>query len=330
MLQSLFRFAASISGFVSILASVGTLAADGRSLERGLRAHVSFLASDALGGRDSDASVDVAAAYVAAQFRRVGLLPGAGAYYTQSAPGIRNVIGILPSSEMWPGGEFVLVTAHLDHVGIGSEAPDAPTDRIFNGANDNASGVAAMIEIAAALRNSAAELTRTVVFIAFSGEEDGLVGSRYYAANPAVPLNRTVAQLNLEQLGRTDDAEGIQVRKLSLTGFDYSEVPEILRAAAARVGVAVQKRDPWSEAAFERSDNEALAKRGVPAHTAAVSFEFADYHKAGDEWHKLDYENMALITRALTEGVRELATRPRAPRWLSVNPSAEQYSAMRP
>ncbi len=97
------------------------------------------------------------------------------------------------------------VTAHYDHIGVKAQGEG---DTIFNGANDNASGISALIEIARAIARSPKRPLRSIAFIAFFGEERGLVGSRYYARNPVFPIDKTYAQINLEQLGRTDDSEG--------------------------------------------------------------------------------------------------------------------------
>jgi Zn-dependent M28 family amino/carboxypeptidase len=172
-----------------------------------------------------------------------------------------------------------------------------------------------MIEIARILMQSKPGPRRSVVFIAYYGEEKDLLGSRYYAANPLFPIAATVAQINLEQLGRTDDVEKKNVKTLDVTGYDYSEVPEILARAIAPLGVRVLKRKKWSEDAFLRSDNVPLAKLGVPAHTLTVSYMFPDYHGPDDEWQKLDYENMAIVTRAAARGVLTLANRLQVPRW---------------
>jgi hypothetical protein len=290
-----------------------------------LRAHVEFLASDALGGRATPSEgLDIAAEYIAAQFRRAGLEPAEGSSYFQiAAPGKRNVVAVLPGSDPQLRSTYVLVTAHYDHVGT---KPSAEPDRIYNGANDNASGVASLIETADALTASEARPLRTVVFIAYYGEEQGMLGSTFYATNPIFPIESTVAQINLEQTGRTDDREGANVRTLNVTGFDYSEVPQILSEAAAATGVQVVKREKWSDLAFKRSDNEVLAKRGVPAHTVSVSYMFPDYHRVSDEWQKLDYPNMAAVTEAIAAGVAAIANRTEPPRWYSGVSEAEPYS----
>jgi hypothetical protein len=284
-----------------------------------LRAHVEFLASDFLAGRATPSpGLDVAAQYIAAQFRRAGLEPlPDGTYFQVAGDGIRNVVGVLPGID-----EYVLVTAHYDHVGVRAQGEG---DLIRNGANDNASGVASMIEIADALA-AGKKPRRTVVFIAFYGEEREMLGSRHYAANPLFPVERTVAQINLEQTGRTDDQEGSNVRAFNVTGFDYSEVASILTSAASPYRVAVVKREKWSDEAFLRSDNEALAKAGVPAHTASVSYIFPDYHRVTDEWPKLDYENMAEVTEAIAAGVLVIANRMDPPRWLIGNPKAAPFA----
>lgn len=279
-----------------------------------LRAHVEFLASDLLEGRDTPSrGLDLAASYIAAQFRRAGLRPLAdGSFIQAESSGHVNVIGVLPGSEPSLSDSYVLVTAHYDHLGLKSGGEE---DAICNGANDNASGVASLIEVADVLTTGRLRPRRTLVFIAFYGEEKGLVGSRYYAANPVFPIAQTVAQINLEQTGRTDDSEGANAKTLNVTGFDYSEVAAILRTAAEPKGIAVKQRPKWSDGAFERSDNEALAKKGVPAHTVSVAYMFPDYHRPNDDWDKLDYENMAAVTDAVAAGVLAIANRPEPPHW---------------
>jgi Zn-dependent M28 family amino/carboxypeptidase len=341
-----------------------------------LRSHVSFLASDVLEGRDTPSrGLNVAAEYIAAQFRGAGLklqsqksefelllngtpIPkeavveapkfvgtasvakvqeheGAITATTRGGatlsfkgekvsekdlitfvpPGLKNVIGVLPGRSK----EYVLLTAHYDHVGMEADAAGG-TDNISNGANDNASSIAALIETARALKGR--KPLRSIVFIAYFGEEKGLVGSRYYARHPVFPIKDTVAQLNLEQLGRTDDLEGPRVAAATLTGYDRSNMGAILRAAAAPLQVRIYKHPKFSEAFFARSDNEALAKLGVPAHTMSVAYGFPDYHKASDEWDKLDYDNMARITRAISAGVWRLANRTQRPILSAVPPAA--------
>jgi hypothetical protein len=280
---------------------------------------VEFLSSDLLGGRPTPSSgQDIAAEYIAAQFRRAGLSPQPeGTYFQVASEGHRNVMGVLPGSDPKLADTYVLVTAHYDHVPPGQEGTG---DTIHNGANDNASGTASMIEIARNLAGPRIRPRRTLVFIAFYGEELGLAGSKYYVENPVFPIDATVAQINLEQTGRTDDIEGSNVRTLNLTGFDYSEVGMILSQAATAHKVRVTKRSKWSDEAFTRSDNEPLALKGVPAHTLAVSFMFPDYHRPGDEWNKLDYDNMALVTDAAAAGVRAIANREQAPHWYAGAP----------
>jgi hypothetical protein len=279
-----------------------------------LRAHVELLSSDLLEGRDTPSrGLDIAAGYIAAQFRRAGLQPQPdGTYFQTASEGRRNVVGVLRGSHPRLREQYVLVTAHYDHVGLRKEAAD---DMIYNGANDNASGVASVIEIARSLAGARLKPRRSIVFIAYYGEEDGLVGSRYYAENPLFPIEATVAQINIEQTGRTDDREGPNVKTFNVTGYDYSQVAEILRAAAAVKGIRVVRRNKWSDDAFERSDNEALAKKGVPAHTVSVAYMFPDYHSVGDHADKLNYTNMAAVTDAVAAGVVAIANRLEPPHW---------------
>ncbi|HYP05668.1 MAG TPA: M28 family peptidase, partial [Bryobacteraceae bacterium] len=126
---------------------------------------------------------------------------------------------------------------------------------------------------------------------------------------PVFPIAKTYAQVNFEQLGRTDDTEGPRTKAATLTGWDRSGVGSVLAAAAKPLGVRVYKHEKYSEQFFGLSDNEALAKLGVPAHTVSVAYQFPDYHGLGDEADKLDYANMATVTRALRSGLLALANR---------------------
>ncbi len=237
---------------------------------------------------------------------------------------LRNVAGILHGSDPLLKDTYVLVTAHYDHIGV---KPDGQGDRIYNGANDDASGTASMMEVAAALSRLSVKPKRSVVFVAFFGEEEGLLGSRWYGRHPAVPLVKTVADINLEQMGRTDDHTGKQVNNATMTGFDFSDLPRTFAKAGELTGIKLYKDEKRSDPFFARSDNQALADSGIPAHTMAVAYEFPDYHGVGDEWQKLDYENMAKVDRMVALGVWMLAQNEKTPAWNVANPEAKPYAA---
>lgn len=234
---------------------------------------------------------------------------------------LRNVAGILRGSDPNLKNSYVIVSAHYDHVGMGGAGPD----RIFNGANDDASGTAMVVELARALAGSPVRPRRSILFLTFFGEELGLLGSRYYGRHPLLPLDQTIAMINLEQVGRTDDSEGPQLQRASLTGFDFSEVGARLSAAGSAIGVEIFKHPRNSDSFFGRSDNQALADQGIPAHTLCVAFVYPDYHLPGDHWDKLDYDNMALIGRAVALGLLELADNAAPPAWNASNPRAARY-----
>jgi hypothetical protein len=237
---------------------------------------------------------------------------------------LRNVAAILHGSDPALKDTYVLVTAHYDHLGV---RPEGQGDRIYNGANDDASGTASMIEVASALCHLPVKPKRSIVFVAFFGEEEGLLGSKWYGHHPAVPLSRTVADINLEQMGRTDDRSGTQLNNATLTGFDFSDLPQIFAKAGELTGIKIYKDEKRSDPFFARSDNQALADSGIPAHTMAVAYEFPDYHGVSDEWQKLDYDNMAKVDRMVTLGVWMLAGSDKTPSWNASNPQAKPYIA---
>ena len=308
-----------------------------------LRGHVSFLASDLLEGRDTPSrGLDIAAEYIVSEFRRMGLEPASGDSYLQPVPiagraakGDRpatiagtanNIVGVLRGSDPALKDTYVIISSHYDHLGLA--APDdkrvTGDDRIFNGANDDASGTASVLEVANALASLHPRPRRSVLVIVFCGEEKGLLGSRYYAAHPLVPLDKTIAQVNMEQMGRTDSPEKPHLNMMNVTGFDYSTIPALLVDSGKRVQIAVIKDDQASDAYFRRSDNGPLADAGVPAHTVSVTYEFPDYHAVGDEWQKLDYANMARVDEAVGIAMLRLASAPMPPKWNDI-PATQKF-----
>ena len=172
----------------------------------------------------------------------------------------RNVIGILPGSDPVLRNEYVIYTAHWDHYGIG---PAINGDTIYNGALDNATGVGGMIEVARALASQPLAPKRSLVFLAVTAEEQGLLGSDYYARHPVYPLNKTLAVVNMDGLniyGRTKD--------LTVVGLGASDLDDYAAEAAAAQG-RVLRADPKPEnGGYFRSDHFPFAKQGVPAINA--------------------------------------------------------------
>ncbi len=240
----------------------------------------------------------------------------------EKAVTLRNVIGVLRGSDAALTDTYVLVTAHYDHLGM---LPDGPGDRIYNGANDDGSGTVSVIEMARALAGLKQRPRRSIVFMTFFGEEEGLIGSKYYARHPALPIEKTVAQLNLEQVGSTDSSEGPQISNATVTGFDYSNLTSFIQQAGDLTGVKTYEHARNSDAFFTQSDNLHLAEAGVPAHTLAVSFLFPDYHEVGDEWQKIDYDNMAKLDRMIALALVMVANSDESPRWNEQNPRAAKY-----
>jgi Peptidase family M28 len=234
----------------------------------------------------------------------------------------RNVIGILRGSDPDLKDTAVFVTAHYDHLGMN---PDGPGDHIFNGANDDGSGTVSVIEIARALSGLKQRPRRSIVFMTFFGEEEGLVGSNYYVHHPTWPLKKTIADVNLEQVGRTDSSEGPQISNASVTGFDYSGVTEYLQEAGKMTGIKVYKHPRNDGAYFAASDNLSFAQAGVPAHSLCVAFDFSDYHAVGDEWQKIDYSNMAKVDRAVALALVMLAQSDPAPHWNASVPETAPF-----
>jgi len=217
-----------------------------------------------------------------------------------------NVVGILPGSDPARRNEVVLVTAHYDHIGIGRAVNG---DSINNGADDDASGTVGLLELARQFARGPRP-ARTIVFAAVTGEEVGLIGTKWYINHPVRPLDRTVANLNLEMIGRPDTLTG-GVGTAWLTGYERSTFGDLLLAA----GVPIVPDPRPAQRFFERSDNIDFARRGIPAHTLSTFNLHRDYHQVTDGPETMDTEHMARVIDAALIALRTLANAPDVPRW---------------
>jgi hypothetical protein len=177
----------------------------------------------------------------------------------------QNVAAILPGTDPTLSGEYVVFSAHLDHVGIGKPING---DSIYNGAMDNASGVASMLDVAAILKESGTKVRRSVLFVAVTGEEKGLLGSRYFANNPTVPAKSIVANINTDMF-----LPLFPMKRLTIYGLDESEVGDEAANAAKSVGVTPEPDPEPKRNIFIRSDQYSFIRRGVPSIALKVGFE---------------------------------------------------------
>lgn len=252
----------------------------------------------------------------------------------------RNVVGVLPGSDPKLKDEYVVFTAHWDHLG---RDPRLPGDQIYNGAADNAAGVAAMLEIAQAFTAlpPAERPKRSLVFLAVTAEEKGLLGSRYYGTNPLYPLDRTLAALNIDganQFGRTADIIAV--------GHGATTIEDIAREVAAGQGRTLEPEPNPERGYYYRSDHFEFAKVGVPAFYADPGDKFIGlppdtaqkltndyianrYHKPGDEvqpdW---TFEGATQDAEFLFEIGRRIADGDTWPEWKPGNEFKARRDAM--
>ena len=219
---------------------------------------------------------------------------------------VRNVVGVLPGSDPARAREAIVIGAHYDHVGLGGRLSVSPerTGEIHNGADDNASGTAAIIEMARAAVAERKRFPRTLVFIAFAGEERGLLGSAHYVRNPAIPVEQTVAMLNLDMVGRARG--GVDVSGLEAAPSMEAD----LKAAAQAAGNTLEIRRQGPGAG--RSDDSSFIDRRIPAINFFTGFH-TDYHRPGDDWEKVDAAGTSQIAKLALELAARLAAKPDRP-----------------
>ena len=276
---------------------------------------IRFLSDDRLQGRmTGSAGADSAASYLARRFSQVGLQPAAGGWFQsftvgREAPAARqaqtgvligkNVIGILPGRDPVLRNQAIILGAHYDHLGLGgfgSLDPDS-TGLVHNGADDNASGAAALIQVAARL--AASPPARTVVFIAFSGEELGLLGSAHYVKQPIYPLASTVAMVNLDMVGRLRNG-----RLIVYGARSAKEFPTLLDSLNWYAGFDLKAQGDG----YGPSDQSSFyaAKRPV-LHLFTDLHE--DYHRTTDDWQKVNYDGLKRVADFSLGLVTALANR---------------------
>jgi hypothetical protein len=292
--------------------------------EKSVRAYMTALAGDEMRGRGSASPDELRAAeYIAAQLKALKINPvGDGGGYLQTvkfqrrqrgappdAPGVEatttNVVGIIPGRDPKLAKETILLSAHLDHLGV---RDGMPGDNLFNGADDDASGVTAVLELAEALAKSEAP-KRTVVFALFGSEEIGGWGARYFQEHPPVPIETFVANLEFEMIGRPDAA--VAPHTLWLTGYERSDLGAQLAAHGARL-VA----DPHPEQNFfRRSDNYVLARKGIIAHTVSSYGLHTDYHRPSDDLAHIDFAHMTEAIASMVGPVQWLVNTDFKPQW---------------
>ena len=232
-----------------------------------------------------------------------------------------NVAGLFEGSDPALKSEVVVMTSHLDHVGIGRAVNG---DSLYNGAMDDASGVASMIEIARMLKTSGVTTKRSVMFVAVAAEEKGLLGSRYFAAHPTVPFAKIVANINLDMFLPLFPLKVIEVQ-----GLAESSLGESVRAAAKSFGVDVQTDREPAQNRFIRSDQYSFIRSGIPALAFKFGYEFGSpdettrlnwvrdrYHQPSDDLTQpVDLEAAGKFNRVIMTLLQRVADDPARPVW---------------
>ena len=223
----------------------------------------------------------------------------------ESAGSTWNVLGVLPGSDPTLSKEVILLTAHMDHLGVN---PKLTGDQIFNGADDDASGCTAVLEMARVL-GAGPKPKRTVYFVTFGSEEKGGYGNQYFLQNPPVPISNIAANLEFEMIGRADAA--VKSDELWLTGYDRTNLgPELAKHGAKIVN------DPHPDQNFfMRSDNYALARQGVVAQTVSSFGLHKDYHQVSDELSTIDFPHMTQAIGSMVGPVEWLVNSDFKPAW---------------
>ena len=235
----------------------------------------------------------------------------------------QNVVGLLPGTDPKLKDEYVVLTAHLDHLGVGQPING---DRIFNGAMDNASGVATLLETALTLHQTQHRFRRSVIFLAVTAEEKGLLGSKYYAAHPTVPIDKIIANVNVDMF-----LPLFPLRGLIVQGLEESNLADDLHRVGQALGISILSDPEPERNAFIRSDQYSFIRRGVPAvslkdgytkgspeQEIARRWRTEHYHAPSDDVNQpIDFQAAADFNRAYLLVAESIANRADRPHWNS-------------
>lgn len=278
-----------------------------------VKTHVYVLADDSMAGRRAGSIYAVKAAeYIAAQFASAGIEPYSSENYFQTfnptgqhtgyGGDRNNVVGIIPGSDPALRDEYIVLGAHFDH--IGTQVLDGET-LIFNGADDNASGTALLIEAARMIQGRRLELGRSVIVVAFDDEENGFIGSRYFTQFPIVPLNNIRAMVNADMVGWLAKAGEVRVYGAkSLHRGEELVTASVPAGLSGKVRILNAGRD-----ALRSTDTYSFISAGIPSLTFTTG-KMSPYHKPEDDAQLIDYKGLALITEHVVALVVEMSNDP--------------------
>jgi hypothetical protein len=233
----------------------------------------------------------------------------------RSALSSANVAGVIEGTDPKLKDEYIVLSAHFDHVGVGKQGGNSysASDSIFNGARDNGIGTVSILATAKALMQQRPK--RSVLVLALTGEEMGLLGSKFYAEHPLIPLKQTIFDLNTDGAGYGDTTI------ISVIGLERTGAKAEIEAGAKSVGLGVFAEPAPEQGLFDRSDNVNFAAKGIPAPDIAPGFKSFDeaiakyYHQAIDNPESLDYNYVLKFCKAYAHMARLIADRATRPQW---------------
>jgi hypothetical protein len=281
-----------------------------------IKKHITVLSSDEMEGRKAGTKgIEKAARYIENEFQKIGLnkFDGLSTYrqeFNEKGLALFNVIGILEGKSN--KDEFIVISAHYDHLGINKNGNG---DVIYNGANDNASGVAAVLALAKYFSKMKVN-ERSIIFVAFTAEEMGLIGSNYFGEK--INPKKIVAGINIEMIGKQSP---FGPKTAWITGYNKSTFGEIIKKNLEGSDYNIYPDPYLSFNLFFRSDNASLARLGIPAHTFSTSpmDKDLDYHKVTDEVNKLEIYTIAETIKAIAKGTTSIINGTDTPSRVNLN-----------